>query len=174
MSYNTQFKVKYHNIEQELIHKLKQKTSKEYDPKVNENSDEEYMYSSEDVLDICNKLYRDEFLSVFGAKDLNDDKINNGIKYIHNIMIQNVNFKQLIDEMANLTLNEFDKDKQFSSEQNESLKQLLLIGLFSQNMFYITHKCICQQIEVGIIDEELLVELRKHSIDLLKNLFGVY
>ena len=174
MSYNTQFKVKYHNIEQELIHKLKQKTSKEYDPKVNENSDVEYMYSSEDVLDICNKLYRDEFLSVFEAKDLNDDKINNGIKYIHNIMIQNVNFKQLIDEMANLTLNEFDKDKQFSSEQNESLKQLLLIGLFSQNMFYITHKCICQQIEVGIIDEELLVELRKHSIDLLKNLFGVY
>ncbi len=177
MSYNTQFKVKYHDIEQELIHKLKQKTPEEYDPKVNENSDDpevnEYEYSSKDVLDICNKLYRDEFLSVFGVEDLNDDKIDNGIKYIHNIMMTNENFKQLIDEMSNLTTTEFDKQQQFSSEQKDSLKQLILISLFSQNLFYITHKCICQQIEVGIIDEELLVELRKHSVELLKNQFGV-
>jgi len=169
MSYNTQFKVKYHDIEQELIHKLKQKTPEEYA----ENSDEEYEYSSQDVLDICDKLYRDELLSVFGAEEITDDKIDAGMKYVHNIMINNENFKQLIDEMSILTINEFDKNQQFSFEQKESLKQLILIGLFSQNLFHITHKCICQQIEASTIDDDLLVELRKHSVDLLKTQFGV-
>lgn len=169
MSYNTQFKVKYNDIEQELIHKLKDKTPEQYQ----ENPDEEHEYSTQDVLDICNKLYRDELLSVFGAEDLTDDKIDNGMKYINNIMMTNENFKQIIEEIANLTVNEFDKNQTFSDEQKESLKQLILITLFSQNIFYITHKCICQQIEVGIIDEELLVELRKHSVDLVKNPFGV-
>ena len=166
MSYNTQFIVKYHDIEQELINKLKQKTPQE-------NSDKEHEYTIEDVLDICIKLYRDEFLSVFGAEDINDDKIDNGMKYIQNIMMTNENFKKIIDETSNLTTNEFYKNQTFSEEQQDCIKQLILTSLFSQNLFYITHKCICQQIEVGIIEEELLVELRKHSFDLLKNQFGV-
>ena len=169
MSYNTQFKVKYNDIEQELIHKLKDKTPEQYQ----ENPDEEHEYSTQDVLDICNKLYRDELLSVFGAEDLTDDKIDNGMKYINNIMMTNENFKQIIEEIANLTVNEFDKNQTFSDEQKESLKQLILIGLFSQNIFYITHKCICQQIEVGTIDDNLLVELRKYSVNIFKNQFGV-
>ena len=169
MSYNTQFKVKYNDIEQELIHKLKNKTPEEYE----ENSDEEYEYSTQDVLDICNKLYRDELLSVFGAEDVNDDKFDKGISYVYNIMLTNDSVKQIIDEMTNFTTNEFDKSKTFSHEQNESLKKLLLISLFSQHVFYITHKCVCQQIEVGTIDDDLLVELRKHSVDLLENQFGV-
>jgi hypothetical protein len=173
MSYNTQFKVKYHNIEQELMNNLKLKTLEEYDSNVNNNSDVEYEYSSEDVIDICNKLYRDEFLSVFEAEELNDDKIDNGMKYIHNIMMTNENFKQIIDEIANLTSNEFNKDQLLNFEQKESIKQLSLISLFSQNLFHITHKCICQQIEVGTIDDNLLVELRKYSVDLFKNQFGV-
>ncbi len=169
MSYNTQFKVKYNDIEQELIHKLKNRIPEEYQ----ENSDDEHEYSTQDVLDICNKLYRDELLSVFGAEDLTDDKIDNGIKYVNNIMMTNDNFKQIIEEMANLSINEFDKNQTVSNEQKESLKQLILIGLFSQNIFYITHQCICQQIEVGTIDDNLLVELRKHSVNLVKNQFGV-
>ena len=43
--------------------------------------------------------------------------------------------------------------------------------LFSQNLFHITHKCICQQIELGYIEENLLVELRKHSLDLINKQF---
>jgi len=157
MSYNTQFKVKYNDIKEELINKLKQKTS------------EEHEYSIEDVLDICNKLYIDELLSVFNIEDLNDDKIDNDIKYIYNIMMTNENFNLIINEMLILNTNEFDKNKEFTSEQQENLKQLVLTSLFSQHLFHITHKCICQQIETGLIDNELLVELRKYSIDLLKN-----
>jgi hypothetical protein len=162
--YNTVFKVKYNDIEKELLHKLNVKNPET-------NSDEEYDYSNQDVLDICNKLYRDELLSVFSAKDITDDTFDKGINYVYDIMFKNNSIKQIIDEMMNFTSNEFDKNKTFSDEQHESLKKLMLISLFSQHIFYITHKCVCQQIEVGTIDDELLVELRNHSVDLLENQF---
>lgn len=171
--YNTQFKVKYNDIEEELIHKLKvhkfTKTPQEYE----ENSDEEHEYSNQDVIDICNKLYRDELLSVFGVEELADDKIDEGMKYVYDIMMTNDKFKETINEMANLSSEQFLKDEEITSEKQESLRQLILISLFSQHLFHITHKCVCQQIEVGIIDDELLVELRKHSVDLLKKNFGI-
>lgn len=163
--YNTQFNVKYNEIEQELIHNLKSKTPEE----ILENPDDEHEYTAEDVLDICNKLYRDEFVSVFGAEDITDDKIDIGIKHVYDIMITNTNFKEIIDELAKFGINQFIKNEEISSEKIEGIKQLILLILFSQNIFYITHKCICQQIEMGKIDDDLLVELKSHSIDLLKN-----
>lgn len=166
--YNTQFKVKYNDIEHELLHKLKVKTPQEYE----ENSDEEHEYSTDDVIDICNKLYRDELLSVFGADDLTDDKIDKGMSYVYENMMMNNDFKEIIFEMEKILNDTFIKDEEITSEKQESLRQLILITLFSQNIFHITHKCICQQIEVGTIDSELLVELKKHSLDIVKKQFG--
>lgn len=166
--YNTQFKVKYNEIEEELIHKLKVKTPEEYV----ENPDEEHEYSSQDVLDICNKLYRDELLSVFGAEDLSDDNIDKGMLYVFDNMMKNDNFKEIINEMETTLINSFPKTEEVTPEKQESLKYLLLLTLFSQHLFHITHKCICQQIETGIINNDLLVELRKHSVDIVKNQFG--
>jgi len=167
--YNTQFKVKYNDIEQELMNKLKNKTSEEY----KENPNKEHEYSSQDVLDICNKLYRDELLSVFGAKDLMDDKIDKGMNYVYDIIITNESFKQLIKEIENLYNDEFYKNEELNFEKHDCVKQLVLISLFSQYLFHITHKCICQQIELGRIDDTLLDEFRHLSVDLLKNQFVV-
>ena len=161
--YNTGFKVKYNDIEQELINKLKNKTE-EY----KENTDKEHEYSSQDVLDICNKLYRDELLSVFGAKDLMDDKIDKGINYVYDIIITNEAFKQIINEIEKLYNDEFYKNEESNFEKQDCVKQLVLISLFSQYLFHITHKCICQQIELGAIDDTLLVEFRQLSVELLK------
>jgi hypothetical protein len=169
MSYNTQFTVKYNDIEKELIHKLKNKTPEEYE----ENSDEEHEYSSEDVLDICNKLYRDELLSVFGADDFIDDKIDLGMKYVFEKMSINTEFHKIIEEMTQICINTFLKNEEIDEQKLLDIKQLITITLFSQDIFYITHNCICQQIEVGTIDNDLLVQLRKHSVDLFKNQFGV-
>jgi len=167
--YNTGFKVKYNDIEQELINKLKNKTSEEY----KENTDNEHEYSSQDVLDICNKLYRDELLSVFGAKDLMDDKIDKGINYVYDIIITNEAFKQIINEIEKLYNDEFYKNEEPNFEKQDCIKQLVLISLFSQYLFHITHKCICQQIELGTIDDTLLVEFRQLSVELLKKQFIV-
>lgn len=165
--YNTKFQVKYNDIEDELTHKLKDKTPQEYD----ENSDEEYEYSSQDVIDICDKLYRDELLSVFGADDITDHKIEQGFKYVFDIIITNIKFKDIIDELTQISLEQFLKNETINEDKSEGLRQLILCTLFSKHVFYITHKCVCQQIETGIIDDTLLVELRNHTVDLIKNHF---
>ena len=166
--YNTQFKVKYNEIEEELIHKLKDKTPEE----CAENPDEEHEYSSQDVLDICNKLYRDELLSVFGAEDLSDDNIDKGMLYVFDNMMMNDRFKEMMNEMETILINQILQKEEVTPEKQDSLKYLLLLTLFSQHLFHITHKCICQQIETGMINNDLLVELRKHSVDIVKNQFG--
>ena len=101
--YNTKFKVKYHDIEEELVLKLKVKTPQEYE----ENSDEEHEYSNQDVLDICNKLYIDEFISVFGADNILDDKIDLGMKYVFHKMCMNTEFNNMIEEISQIAINIF-------------------------------------------------------------------
>ena len=80
-------------------------------------------------------------------------------------------FKKIIDEIRNgegiISNTDFDEDT------HKRLRQMIFMCLFNKNIFYITHKCICQQIEIGTIDHELLVEIRKHSVDLLKKNFGL-
>lgn len=153
--YNTQFKVKYNDIETELINKL-QNVSNESD------------YNSEDVLDICSKLYKDELLSVFNAENLVDDKIDKSITYVYDTMMLNEKFKILISDLEKIWLQHFVEDK--NDEEQYSIKQYILMALFSQDIFYVTHKCICQQIEQGNIDDELLVELRLKSTELLQTM----
>lgn len=145
--YNTQFKVKYNDIEQELINKLKE-----------EQDDNDY--STQDVLDICNKLYRDELLSVFGLDDLDDDKLNQSMNYVYDMMIKNEQFKQLVVDMEEKYFKEFITNQ----EKQDSIRQVILISLFSQHIFHIIHKCICQQIETGTIDDILIAELRFASL----------
>ena len=155
--YNTQFKVKYNDIKEELTHKLKL-------PEYKETSDEEYEYTIEDILDICDKLYRDELLSVFDAEDIMDDKVDNGLRYVCDIMMKNEKFKEIIDEITRLYISD-----DVSLEQQETMKQIIIISLFSQQLFHIMHKCICQQLDAGKIDEELLVEFKTHSVANIKN-----
>jgi len=164
--YNTKFQVKYYNIEKELL------------SKINVVEEYQYQYSPQDVLDICNKLYRDELLSVFELEYFEDDKMNEMIKNVYNTLMINIEFKKIIDEMLQFCFKDFVLDKMediplnLKKENQESIKnQIILTTLFSQHLFYITHKCICQQLELGTIDNDLLVELKTHSIDIFTNQF---
>jgi len=177
--YNTEFNVKYHDIEQELVLKLKNKTSdKHLDENLNEifdeASDEEYEYDTQDILDICDKLYRDELLSVFYAENMFDDKIEKGMEYIYNTLMINPDLTSIINDMKNiLYLDELTTHLNIKGENknnlDENIRNIVLYTLFSQNVFYITHKCICQQLCVGVVDNDLLVELRKHTVTVLTN-----
>ena len=161
--YNTKFKVKYYDIEKELLSNI---------------NVVQCQYSPEDVFDICNKLYRDELLSVFELEYFEDDNMNEMIKNVYNTLMINVEFKKIIDEMLQLCFKDFFLDKMediplnLKKEKEDSIKkQIILTTLFSQHLFYITHKCICQQLELGTIDNDLLVELKTHSIDIFTNQF---
>lgn len=160
--YNTKFKVKYNDIEKELLSQ--------------EDLVKQYNYTSQDIMDICNKLYRDEFLSVFGLEYFENDKINSMITIVYDKMMTNMEFKKIIDDILQFCckdsfLNTNMPLKKETEEEKEIKKQIIVTTLFSQHLFYITHKCICQQIEWGTIDKCLLTELKTHSIDIYKNQF---
>ena len=147
--YNTKVDVKYKNIENELLNKINNKMED---------------YSSEDVLNICDELYRTELLKVFGAENIESTKLDDGYKYVFSIMEQNESFKQCMNEIAS-----FLNNKLF--EYTEKSYDFIFTLLFSNQLFHITHKCVCQQIETGVIDECLLNLLKPESIKLLQEKF---
>ena len=154
--YKTDFKVKYHDIEQELIEK--NKSTCEYD--------------NQDILDICEKLYRDEFISVFDAENIYDDKIDIGMKYVYNKLILNKEFNNFFEEMKNILFThelintpDLTDDQMINFTNNSDF--IILLTLFSQPNFFITHNCICQQFKEGIIDNDLIHVLKNNTRKLL-------
>jgi hypothetical protein len=148
--YNTDFKVKYHDIKTELISKLEN------------NKDEEYVL--QDILDICSKLYRDELTSVFYADHLMDDKVDIGMRTVLDKMMINPDFKNIVDEMKQYMYAEETNINEETTHMNEVI---VILSLFSENTFYILHKCICQQFSNGAIDIDLLVELKYIVLEFL-------
>lgn len=166
MMYNTEFKVKYYDIKDELIWKLKNKTTEE----LQDNSDLEYEYSNTDILLICDKLYRDELASVFYAENIMDDKIDIGMRYVLEKMINNNDFKDIIDKIKQICF--VDESGCLSDAEqlyfNQNSDFMVMLTLFQKDYFYIFHKCICQQLTQGTIDNELLVEFKKITFDSLQ------
>jgi len=154
--YNTGFEVKYHDIMEELTYKLKNNS---------DNKEEycEYEYTSQDILDICDKLYMDELCSVFYSEDILDDKIDRGMKYVFEKMLDNQEFKIFFNKMKDSYFNETFVDLELTEEEKQTLRNnshtMVILNLFSKELFYITHKCICQQINTRVIDASLIGQL---------------
>ena len=166
--YDTKFIVRYHDIQEELNIILKKEEEEERGVKPVEDD----QYSSQDILDICNKLYRDELCSVFYAEDIMDDKIDKGMKTVFDIMLVNPDFKAIIDKIKELLLLRESKNLELESGLDtinlesvnlDTINLEILLTLFSENIFYITHKCICQQITTGHIDSDLLENINQNT-----------
>ena len=154
--YNTGFEVKYHDIMEELTYKLKNNPD-------NKEEDCEYEYTTQDILDICDKLYMDELCSVFYSEDILDDKIDRGVKYVFEKMLDNQEFKIFFNKMKDSYFNETFVDLELTEEEKQTLRNnshtMVILNLFSKELFYITHKCICQQINTGVINGSLIDKL---------------
>jgi hypothetical protein len=171
--YNTNFQVKYKSIEDELISKIQNKNINDEtinNNDENENDDEDSFenedYSNQDILDICDKLYKDELASAFFAEDIFDPKLEKGIEELLIIMQLNPDFKQLLHDIKPDTFEQISNDNIFK----KNTEFLVFAMLFSQDFFYITHKCICQQLVSGTISNDLIDELKKKSIEIIYNL----
>jgi hypothetical protein len=150
--YNLDFIVKYHDIREELL------------AKINNNSSQEYTVT--DIQDICSKLYRDELTSVFFAENITDDKIDQGIKEVSQQMIKNHDFNVIINELRFIFINYMDINfVDCNNNDSKNLDFIIFITLFSDKIFYIMHKCICQQLLLGSIDNVLLIELKKQALE---------
>ena len=127
-------------------------------------------YTVEDVHLICEKLYRDEILSVFEVESSNDPNMDIGIKRVIEKMIDNVKFKQLLEDIKHeiIDVTKFTGTPEEIANMVRNSEYLIFITLFSQHVFYITHRCICQLFTANEIDPELMDHLKNRTISLFK------
>ena len=150
--YNSKFHVKYFDIEQELLQKQQTNLLSEY--------------SREDVELICDKLYRDELLSVFYSEGIEEDAIDINMKYVYEKMISNQTFDNWLN---GLNASAETSDEQNGTISKEDCKYILFMTLFSQPFFHLMHKCVVQQLEQdGYINNELLEALKDEVFKQLK------
>ena len=139
--YNVDFQVKYKDIENELLGKIAAFEAKYK----NEEGVHRWKlgYTIADVQLICEKLYRDEILSVF-YDNLEDDKLRS----IEQIMLKNTEFMAVTNTFH-------DNQYNVSAENGNGF-----FLLFSYDVFHVLHKCICDQIKTDKVSPNLLEELR--------------
>jgi hypothetical protein len=134
-----------------------------------EDDEEDYKYNRKDVTYICEKLYRDELLSAFGAESIDDPAMDTGIKTIFEALINNEEFKQFLSEMNALLL---DPSTAKTETELANLKRntdyLIFITLFSQQSFYLTHKCLCQMLTLGHVEADMMEQLKQRSLKIFQ------
>ena len=148
--YNTTFKVKYHDIQLELSAKLESANTEA-------GSEHQVSYTTEDIQIVCDKLYRDELTSVFNADDILDDKIDEGMKHVLTKMMENERVCTWIGQLKTELSQTYDLNEEIT-DQPVDISIFVLLILFSKYLFYLTHKCICQQFTENKIDDHLLNE----------------
>lgn len=165
--YNIEFEVKYNTIREELLDKINLNTI------ANIKSE----YNEEDIFSICTNLYQYELIQVFYASSLLDDKIDKGIQYIYDNWLSKYEpFIQILNNSKKylFTCNN-DNNISLTSRQKENLDNnssyFLLLMLFSENLFYLTHHCICQLISKNTIELSLLDKLSLELEKMLENKF---
>lgn len=131
--YNTQFHVKYKEIREELLQILNQKPND---------------YSKEDIFDICGKLYRDEYASVFYCDNFLDDKIDESLRTLYASFSSNKEFDDCMKEMLNCVKDE------------EEIEQYhIFLSLFAEDLFYLMHPFVCHFLENNTINKELFTKI---------------
>jgi hypothetical protein len=153
--------------------KADQNVNVEQTEKVGDDDDddcEDLEYSMDDVHLICEKLYRDELLSVFDVETINDENMDAGIKRVIEKMIDNPGFKQTLEEIKQdlMDLSNPTGTPEEIENIRRNLEYLIFITLFSQQVFYITHKCICQLFTAEAVHPDLLDRLKEKTIGLFK------
>lgn len=134
-----------------------------------EQGQEDYKYTRKDITYICEKLYRDELLEVFGAETIDDPKMDEGIKAIFEALIKNEEFKTFLVEMNGLIS---DPNTAKTETELANLKRntdyLIFITLFSQKMFYLTHRCLCQMLTLGHVEADMMDLLKQRTLKLFQ------
>jgi len=135
-----------------------------------EDDDEDIEYTMDDVHLICEKLYRDELLSVFEVETINDVNMDAGIKKVIEKMIENPKTKKMLEDIKHdlVDFSSFTGTPTEMENIRRNADYIIFITLFSQHIFYITHICVCQLFTSNDIDDELVNLLKERMINLFK------
>ena len=149
----------------------KAKAEDEYYSDSDDSDDEDLEYTLEDVQIICDKLYRDELLSVFNVSSTEDERMDAGLKASIERLIDNKDFRDFMDDVK-IQLIDFENFVGNPAEM-ENMKRnseyLIFITMFSQKLFYLTHICLCQLFTVNEIDPELLLKVKEKILYIYKS-----
>ena len=145
--YNTHFCVKYKSIEKELL-SLGSGAPRTQLP-------DDYEYSEEDVYDICSKLYRDEYASVFYCNNILDDKIDENLRKLYDLFSLNNDFLDCLSRMM-----DFVKEiRSMTTEEEDDYKYFCFLSLFGEDLFYLTHMFVCDFLKTNVINKEVFEEI---------------
>ena len=130
-----------------------------------DDDDEDYNYTRKDIECICEKLYRDELISVFDAESLEDPKMDAGIKMVFQELLKHEQFSKFFVELSPYIVdNSKAKTEQEIFNYKRNSDYLLFIVMFSQQLFYLSHQCICKMLTDGQVEDELMNELKSKLI----------
>ena len=157
-------------VKEEPIKEVKEEPIKEVVKKDDEDEDEDIEYTMEDVHLICEKLYRDELLSVFEVETINDKNMDAGIKKVIEKMVENPKTKKMLEDIKEnlVDFTSFTGTPTEMENIRRNADYIIFITLFSQHIFYITHICVCQLFTINDIDDELVNLLKERMINLFK------
>lgn len=152
-------------VEEQAESQVATEEEQEEEQEQEQEQEEEYKYNRKDITYICEKLYRDELLSVFDAESIDDPKMDEGIKAIFEALIKNEEFQSFLQEMNGLLS---DPSTAKTETELANLKRntdyLIFITLFSQQTFYLTHKCLCEMLTLGHVTPEMMDQLKKRTL----------
>jgi len=133
--------------------------------KFDENGD--YKFTRNDVKIICDKLYRDELLKAFNVDTI--FKIAPRMRGTIRKMIKNKKFHSALYE-TKLILMDVGTEEYKDEETGDvaSPDELIFYTLFNSQLFYMTHKCICEMLTTGTVTAELLSDLKSNMVDILR------
>ena len=158
-------------VKEDTIKEVKEEPIKEeVVKKEDDEEDEDIEYTMEDVHLICEKLYRDELLSVFEVETINDGNMDAGIKKVIEKMVENPKTKKMLEDIKKdlVDFTSFTGTPTEMENIRRNADYIIFITLFSQHIFYITHICVCQLFTINDIDDELVNLLKERMINLFK------
>jgi hypothetical protein len=95
--------------------------------------------------------------------------MDEGIKAIFEALIKNEEFQTFLTEMNGLLS---DPSKAKTETELANLKRntdyLLFITLFSQQSFYLTHKCLCQMLTLGHVEPDMMNQLKQRTLKIFQ------
>lgn len=161
--------IKEEVTKEELKEEVKEEL-KEHNVTNEDDNDEDIEYTMDDVHLICEKLYRDELLSVFEVETINDGNMDAGIKKVIEKMIENPKTKKMLEDIKHdlVDFTSFSGTPTEMENIRRNADYIIFITLFSQHIFYITHICVCQLFTTNDIDDELVNFLKERMINLFK------
>lgn len=136
MSYNIEIDVKYKIIEEELLEKIEKNT------KDNLKLESGLGYTEQEVLEICEELYKHELLLVFQVKNITDKKVQHILSELWKKIQNYPDFLKIIEKYKD-TMSQMDMEQSF-------------ILMFNYSLFSIIHKCIVCIYKDLPLEKELL------------------